>query len=346
MASIKVLKEPGFIYDLNFLFYAKFNTQLCVDSLPDAAKRESYKKHLNDILSRFGDIPDELYVFYHANTNGRCFMTTAYISACKDRFATDFDFKYFKSLFSDVDSLTRKLISFYLHDLSDEELEECHSSATTFFSYIKASGYSDEEKSKLYEFFIDPEPYIQTLMSELTEKEIRLSAYYKDNYQLIIDVHNDTTFDSLCENVKDVKDLSFLRSEDQLLYVSFCLLNKHCMYMFFIPDGAMYMLGYDYGSIISALKKHRLSHPLDEMCVALGDRSRMQILRMLAEHKELSRKDFERTLDLSGTTAYHHLTLLTGVGAVKVRNKGKTIYYSLNKEFCNTLTEQLKVLFK
>lgn len=42
MPNIKVIKDPGFLYDLNYLFYAKFNTQLCVDSLADETKKEAY----------------------------------------------------------------------------------------------------------------------------------------------------------------------------------------------------------------------------------------------------------------------------------------------------------------
>lgn len=44
MPNIKVLKDPGFLYDLNYLFYAKFNTQLCVDSLADETKKGSLKE--------------------------------------------------------------------------------------------------------------------------------------------------------------------------------------------------------------------------------------------------------------------------------------------------------------
>ena len=94
MPNIKVLKDPGFLYDLNYLFYAKFNTQLCVDSLADETKKESYKKYLKETLQHFGDISDDLYVFYHAIKNGRCFITTYYLDPYKQQFATNFDFKY------------------------------------------------------------------------------------------------------------------------------------------------------------------------------------------------------------------------------------------------------------
>ena len=148
MPNIKVLKDPGFLYDLNYLFYAKFNTQLCVDSLADETKKEAYKKYLKETLQHFSDISDELYVFYHAIKNGRCFITTYYINPYKDHFSTDFNFKYFKNLLSDTDGMIRNLIQFYLYDLSQESLEECFSSTEKLFAYIKASEYSGEEKSK------------------------------------------------------------------------------------------------------------------------------------------------------------------------------------------------------
>ena len=56
MPNIKVLKDPGFLYDLNYLFYAKFNTQLCVDSLADETKKEAYKKYLEEMLDKYKKI--------------------------------------------------------------------------------------------------------------------------------------------------------------------------------------------------------------------------------------------------------------------------------------------------
>ena len=36
MTKIKLLKEPGFIYDLIFVFYLKFNTKLCIKKLENS----------------------------------------------------------------------------------------------------------------------------------------------------------------------------------------------------------------------------------------------------------------------------------------------------------------------
>lgn len=343
MPNIKVLKDPGFLYDLNYLFYAKFNTQLCVDSLADEAKKEAYKKYLKETLQHFGDISDDLYVFYHAIKNGRCFITTFYMNPYKDHFSTDFDFKYFKNLLSDTEGLIRNLIQFYLYDISKESLEECFSSTEKLFAYIKASKYSGEEKSKLYEFFINPTPYFQTLQYELIEKEILLSAYYKDNYDKIIEAHNNTTFEVLSQPVKCEKDLSFLNNDDQVLYASYCLLNKFFMKFLFVTDGMIYLFGYDYCSIINQIIDSNKKPPLQDLCSALSEESRVQILNLLLERKEVTCKDLEKHFNFSGSTAYHHISLLTKAGAVKIRNEGKTIFYSLNRKHFDMMRAQLKV---
>ncbi len=343
MPKIKVLKDPGFLCDLNYLFYAKFNAQLCGETFEDEVNKQAYKKYLKDTLQCFGDISEDLYVFYHAPQNERCFMMVYYMDPYKEYFSTDFNFKFFKDLLSDGDKIIRNLIRFYLHDLSREALEECLSSTEKLFSYIKASRCTVEEKSKLYEFFINPKPYLETLQRELIEKEFLLSIYYKDNYDKIIEAHNNTTFEVLCEPIKGEKDLSFLNDEDQALYTSYCLLNKYFMMYFFVTDGIVYLLGYDYLQIINQVVKKHQRPPLQDLCAALSEANRMQILDLLLKRDEVTCKDLEKIFHFTGSTAYHHITLLTKVGAVKVRNVGKTIYYSLNKKYFEAMIAQLKV---
>ena len=300
MPQIKILKAPGILYDLNFIFYLKFNTKLFVENLSDREKKNENMKYFTELSGQFGEISDDLYVFYHAIKNGRCFITTYYINPYKDHFSTDFNFKFFKNLLSDTDGMLRNLIQFYLYDLSEEALQECLSSTEKLFSYIKASEYTSEEKSKLYEFFINPTPYFQMLQYELIEKEFLLSAYYKENYEIILEAHNETTFEILCENVKDIHNLSFLRDADSV-YTSFCLLNKYFIKLFFVSEGVVYLLGCDYVSIISALVKTEKKQPLEVICSALSETSRVQILDLLLERKEVTCKDSEKHCDSSST---------------------------------------------
>lgn len=341
MANIKVLKDPGFLYDLNYLFYSKFNTQACIDAIADEFKRDDYAKYLNEIHQHFGEISEELYIFYHAIGNGRCFITTYYLDPYKEQFITGFNFKRFKELISDTPQLMQNIIRFYLHDLPKEKLEECVASNAKLFAHIKESKYSGDEKSKLYEFFLNPAPYLQTLQYELIEKEFLLSAYYKEKYEIILEAHNNTTFDTICEEVKSIDNLSYLKRTDQFLYTSFCLLNKYLVKLSWAADDAVYLLGYDYRSILNAISKAQ-KHPLNEMCSALGDENRLRMLDFILERGEVTCKDLEKNFDFSGSTAYHHITLLTRAGALKAQNKGKTIYYSVNKKYFDTMQNHFK----
>ena len=102
------------------------------------------------------------------------------------------------------------------------------------------------------------------------------------------------------------------------------------------------MLGHDYLEILDEAIKNNPNHPLQDLCYALGEESRVQILDLLLTRSEVTCKDLERIFNFSGSTAYHHLTLLVRVGAVKIRNEGKTIYYSLNRKYFDMMSTMMK----
>ena len=137
MHQIRLLKEPGYICDLIFVFNLKFNTKLRLNDLENAEKLSEKIKFYHDILDQFSDIPEDLYVFFHAIENGRCFMTTQFYNPYKEQFTTTYNFKFLLSELADKERLKERLIRFYFYDLSDEEVEACMKSNTPLFSHIK-----------------------------------------------------------------------------------------------------------------------------------------------------------------------------------------------------------------
>ena len=345
MKKIHLLKEPGYIYDLIFVFCLKFNTELYIDTLPDSEKKEENVKFFKDALERFGDIPNDLYVFFHALETGRSFLPTFYFNPYKDQFATDYNFQYLQEELCDHDRLVRRIIKFYFYELDDEAVEQCASSLNHVFSAIKNSDYSEEEKNKLYEFFIDPSRYIQLLQYELMQKEIILSEYYKDNYQKIIDVYNQTTFESLTTQLKDFEDISVDNDMDAV-YVSYCLLNKFCVSLWTLESGFLPLLGREYMSILGYAKDVSKETDLCGFATALCEESRVRILNFLLEREEITCKDLEKEFSFSGSTAYHHINIMTRSGLVKTRNEGKTILYSVNKKYVSGVVDVLNNIIK
>ena len=65
---------------------------------------------------------------------------------------------------------------------------------------------------------------------------------------------------------------------------------------------------------------------------AVGDRTRLQILRVLLEGEHCV-TDIARRLGLAQPRISHHLTILRNSGLVLDRRNGKQIIYSVNPEF-------------
>ena len=346
MNKIQLLKEPGYLYDLNFIFCLKFNTRLYIDTLPNDNKKEETVKYFHEILNRFHDIPKDLYVFFHAIKTERAFLPTFYFNPYKNQFATTYNFQFLQKELSDHHKLIRNLIRFYFHEFDNETIEQCASSLNQVFSAIKNSDYSEEEKNKLYEFFIDPSRYIQLLQYELMQKEFMLSEYYKDNYQKIIDLYNQTTFESICLQLKGFEDL-VVDNDAEILYVSYCLLNKFCISLWFLENGFLPLLGCEYMSILGYAKDLDRDPELYGFGTALCEESRVKILNFLIEREEITCKDLEKEFSFSGSTAYHHINIMTKSGLVKTRNEGKTILYRLNRQYITSIINVLqKILNK
>ena len=111
----------------------------------------------------------------------------------------------------------------------------------------------------------------------------------------------------------------------------------YCINLFFIPEGALYILGYDYLSVLDFVKEQNKDVDLQGLGNALCEESRVKILLLLLEQKEVTCKDLERLFSFSGSTAYHHMTMMVRIGLIKTRNEGKTIFYSLNRKYFDTI---------
>ncbi|MBQ8350651.1 MAG: helix-turn-helix transcriptional regulator [Clostridia bacterium] len=333
MSNVRLLKNPGYVYDLLILFYIKFNMQGYVDeSSPEQNEAElaEARKFCEDLLARFSDIPDDLYIFFHAIETGRTFITTQYYSKYSNGFLSSYDFKFLIAELGDQNRLIRRLINFYLYDLSEEEMDACMQSQATLFSHIKATQYSAEEKSRLYEFFVDPTPYIQCLIHELMAKEVQLAVYYQENYEKILAAHNQFSLGQLCEHLEGVRENV---EGDRTVYVTYCLINRLHLYTRPFDDGFLFAMGVDYQKSILFSKKKRVTADLRELGSALSDESRVRILELLLERDEIMCKDLEKIFDFSGSTAYHHITILSKFKLLNMRYQGKSVMYRLNRQY-------------
>lgn len=65
---------------------------------------------------------------------------------------------------------------------------------------------------------------------------------------------------------------------------------------------------------------------------ALGDETRLAILRQLQEQGEVCACNFLACCELAQPTVSHHLKVLREAGLVKTEKRGLWVYYTLNQE--------------
>ncbi len=74
---------------------------------------------------------------------------------------------------------------------------------------------------------------------------------------------------------------------------------------------------------------------------ALGDETRLKIIRLLAQHDALCVCELQGPFDIEQPTISHHLKVLRDANLVDVERRGTWAYYSLRKDALKRLTQQL-----
>ena len=82
-----------------------------------------------------------------------------------------------------------------------------------------------------------------------------------------------------------------------------------------------------------------------ELLRAMADKTRKEIIMVFKDAREISVNDIANQFTLSRPTNSHHLNLMRRAKLLKSRKDGKTVYYSVNKEYItNMLTSMLNLI--
>ena len=332
MKKIVLLQEPSFLWDLYFVFYLRFNFKTLFKEPFSDERTEEFATFCKNTLMRFGDFPKDLAIFFKISEGGNStFICDKYLKSFEKKFVNEYNVDFLQQELVDHDKVIKNMISFYLDGISADELEKCLNSKEKLFEHIKKSRLSMEEKINLYEFFISPMQYIIALQRTLIEKRAILADFYREHYKNIITAYDRIAINELANETNIATDIVSLDG-----YVSYCLIDRFNFKLSLNSNSYLYILGDKYEH---ALK--RIDEPaqleLKNFCYAFGEKNRIAILRLLKESEEVTCKDLERHFHFSGSTAYHHISILSRTGIVKTRSEEKTIFYSINKDYMHQM---------
>lgn len=341
MKNIKFIKEPGYLYDLFFLFILHFNREYCLTNMINYNQSAEDTDYFNRILLDFEAIPNELLPFFYLKENGKSFMADVYYEPYKEEFTTTYNLSTVQAALTNHEDVISRLIKFYFTDVNDQTLAECKSSIASIGRLIKESNYSDTVKSSLYAFFIDPVPVIQKLSYELMAKEFQLAQQYEKGFRKLIELQHQFDVEAVSEKLKLCKNESCRLEGFDDIYVTFCLIHKNCIKECFLNNKVIVILGSDYLNHFEYIVSQNRLPELDTFGNALAEKNRLEILDLIWRKEEITIKDIEQELGFTGTNAYYHLSLMIKASMLRTRNQGRTVLYSINKRYFDVVRDML-----
>ena len=234
------------------------------------------------------------------------------------------------------------MIQFYFPEINDEEIAEYQKDIRKLIKAIDKSQYSDYLKSKLCVFFIDYESIIKKLHFELISKEAEFKHYYQENYIQISEFQRNLDFSEMALKLSKWEKKKFTIDQKQDIYISPCIIAKSAFNICFSGNCTVLLLGIETETLIDFLQDYALLPELDVFGAAVSEKNRVGIINALLEKGEMPIRDIEKMFGISNTNAYYHLNMMTKAGIINIRNQGRTILYSLNRQYFDNLIEVLK----
>lgn len=341
MKNIKYIKEPGYIYDLFFLFVLHFNKDFCLTNFINYNQSAEDTEYFNKIENDFNDISEELFLFFYLKDNVTCFMTQYYYEAFGAYLTTTYNLEMVQSALRNTDEVITNLIKYYFMDITASELNECKRSTTAIGRLIRNSTYNDKLKSHLYSFFLEPVPLIQKLSYELMKNEFALSQFYNKNYNKVTEIQGQINIQDLTNKLKQCKSYEIDIDAFNDIYISMCSLFQNCIRVQFYTDKTVILLGVGYNSYINYLICRTTLPEINTFGNAISENNRVDILDLIVQKNEITIKDIEQELGITGTNAYYHLSLMIKANLIQTRNQGRTVLYSINRQYFSSVCKIL-----
>lgn len=344
MRNIKFVKEPGYTYDLIWVYLMYFNKDLFLKLCPGYNKSEENIEYFQKVLEDFAPISNDLGVFFYMPKNAKAFMMQWYWGAYKKHLVHDEGCMLDILLrgLKNYDFIISGVLKFYFKDITEEMLQECRHSLKLINKLIQESDYSSELKSALYAFFIDPIPSIQKLAEELEVKIPLIQENYEKCYEKMIALQNELSFERLASDMKNGIVSLDIELFDEVFVTVGCLARQE--FNFPEHDGMITLhMSLDYEEFSEWRFYGKRSVRLEAFGTALSEKNRIDILELMLQRGEVTQREIEKELNMTPANSYYHIGLMTRANVINRRNQGRTILYSINKE---CMAAAIKVLSK
>ncbi len=316
-------QEPGLYSDVIFSHTLHFNIDLLdkLEHFINPKKRAADMRFFRDCLSRFSEPVDELCLFFEVMNNRSFAFSVLYDHMIRTQ---DFSIDAVKVCMPDVPTMVQKILRFYLPEQTEGDLCELKNGIHTL-------PVTPLVKFHLLAMMIDPAPYYDALFLSLAKREEEMYAFYKASRSQIEAIKKNVKLLDVSEYLDKCQGIEPADLPSDLAF-SIMLVGKNAV-RYVAGDTPFIILGTDYPARMALLIGESIQPDIVKIGKALSEEKRVMILRLLLAESEITAQQLLRRLELSMTATHYHLEMLMQAGMLLARNEGRTIYYSLNREF-------------
>ncbi|UJL45270.1 helix-turn-helix transcriptional regulator [Virgibacillus sp. NKC19-16] len=182
---------------------------------------------------------------------------------------------------------------------------------------------------------------------ELWEKENKwLAEWQQKNNQHLSKLYR-TNEEALLEVTglfPDTNELDNLRRAETMTFLP--VINLDRLLIFFNVDQHIYVMFDPLGDTAEKQTNAPDFTAISPAFEGMGDQTRLQIIGLLAENREMFAQQIVTKLDMKQSTISRHLNQLNKSGLVSIRRVGNTKYFSINNEEIKKMMDVLETFLK
>lgn len=342
MSQVRYVKEPGYVYDLMFIFILYYNKASWGKRFVSKERRQEDMEFYESIINRFPPFPDELKPFFYLNENNKSLLTEYYFQEEIEHYFGGHSTNYLYSKLSDTLALKNAIIKCYLPNFVFDDVQSLNTYALNR-SLIK-SELPDDIKQWILAILLDTKEYSKQLCDLLYSAESVVSEYHKEYYSETVKLCDEFDIISIQETFSAYnRDYNF---DSGISSFSICVFSRNLMRFDFSNDQTFLIFGKYGEETIRAINKKSTDVDVLLYGKILSDGSRMKILQMLGEKHEMSTGEIAQKLLTALPTAYYHLEMMLSAGMLCSRNEGRAVYYVIEQEYFYNAAESVLRIIK
>lgn len=223
--------------------------------------------------------------------------------------------------------------------LSHEILRDESFDFKLFLKQFNTFDMDDSSKFKILEYFNDVEAVFEEYKI-LHNKLLDIYMSFYENYKYIVsdNAPKEQIADLNLERFIDVNSFKSHSSKSFHFSYSLIFFRSLTAKLAVVEEELSFGMQGVFASLLDEIEKDNMIsiNSIEQQMSALGDNKRIRIFELLLEEEHYL-KELADELELSSSTLSHHMDILQSAGLVKMRAKGKRIYYSINLHEINSI---------